>query len=105
LRASPDGGGVRRTGRRADRIPLRPTTREQKEVATEPIVCDKNSLLSQQLPGNGRLMKTLRDLPSVSALLTAAESSPLHQRFGRRAATEALRTALNGAREAIKRGA
>jgi L-seryl-tRNA(Ser) seleniumtransferase len=49
-------------------------------------------------------MKKLRDLPSVSALLTAAESSRLQERFGRRAATDALRAILNDVREALKNG-
>ncbi|HEX4410684.1 MAG TPA: L-seryl-tRNA(Sec) selenium transferase [Xanthobacteraceae bacterium] len=52
-------------------------------------------------------MKTselLRDLPSVSALLTGAESSLLRERFGRHAATGALRSVLSEAREAIKSG-
>src|ERR1700761_3772233 len=48
---------------------------------------------------------SLRDLPSVSALLTSAESSALQERFGRQAATDALRSALNDARELIKGGA
>jgi L-seryl-tRNA(Ser) seleniumtransferase len=46
----------------------------------------------------------LRDLPSVSRLLTSVESSALCERFGRRAATDALRSALNNAREAIRSG-
>ena len=49
-------------------------------------------------------MRALRDLPSVSALLVAAESSALRERFGRQAATDALRAVLNDAREAIKSG-
>jgi L-seryl-tRNA(Ser) seleniumtransferase len=49
-------------------------------------------------------MKILRDLPSVSALLVATESSVLQERFGRQAATDALRVVLNEAREAIKSG-
>jgi L-seryl-tRNA(Ser) seleniumtransferase len=48
-------------------------------------------------------LSSLRDLPSVSALLDAPETAPLVQRFGRQAATEALRIALADARDAIKR--
>ncbi|MBR1169685.1 L-seryl-tRNA(Sec) selenium transferase [Bradyrhizobium liaoningense] len=49
-------------------------------------------------------MKTLRDIPSVGSLLTAAESSLLCERFGRRAATGALRTVLNGVRADVRIG-
>ncbi len=49
-------------------------------------------------------MRTLRDLPSVSALLTTGESSTLRERFGRRAATGALRSVLSEAREAVRSG-
>jgi L-seryl-tRNA(Ser) seleniumtransferase len=49
-------------------------------------------------------MKTLRDLPSVSALLTTAESAALRERFGRQAATGALRSVLSQAREAVRNG-
>jgi L-seryl-tRNA(Ser) seleniumtransferase len=47
---------------------------------------------------------SLRDLPSVSTLLGAAETLPLVERFGRQAATGALRAVLDDARAAIKRG-
>src|ERR1700761_7844273 len=47
---------------------------------------------------------SLRDLPSVSALLTGAESSELRERFGRQAETDALRAVLNEVREGIKSG-
>ncbi|MBR1222178.1 L-seryl-tRNA(Sec) selenium transferase [Bradyrhizobium sp. U87765 SZCCT0131] len=52
-------------------------------------------------------MKTpdlLRALPSVSTLLTAAESAALRERYGRQAATDALRAVLGDARETIKAG-
>jgi L-seryl-tRNA(Ser) seleniumtransferase len=49
-------------------------------------------------------LTSLRDLPSVSALLSAAGTSPLVERFGRQAATDALRSVLDDARAAIKRG-
>jgi L-seryl-tRNA(Ser) seleniumtransferase len=51
-----------------------------------------------------RTPELLRGLPSVSALLTAAESSALLERFGRQEATDALRSVLNDAREVIKNG-
>jgi L-seryl-tRNA(Ser) seleniumtransferase len=49
-------------------------------------------------------LPSLRDLPSVSTLLGAAETLPLVERFGRQAATDALRSALDDARAAIRRG-
>jgi L-seryl-tRNA(Ser) seleniumtransferase len=48
------------------------------------------------------ISRSLRDLPSVSALLNSAESSKLQTRFGRRATTEALRAVLKDARQAFK---
>lgn len=51
-----------------------------------------------------RTSGSLRDLPSVSALLMTSESSPLQERFGRRAATNALRSVLHDAREFLKNG-
>jgi L-seryl-tRNA(Ser) seleniumtransferase len=51
-----------------------------------------------------RIPGSLRDLPSVSALLSAGGSSELRERFGRQAATDALRAILNDVREAIKSG-
>ena len=50
-----------------------------------------------QVPG-------LRDLPSVSALLTSSESASLRGRFGRQAATDALRSVLDDARESLRSG-
>jgi L-seryl-tRNA(Ser) seleniumtransferase len=47
---------------------------------------------------------SLRDLPSISALLASAESSSLRERFGRQAATNALRSVLNDARGGIQKG-
>jgi L-seryl-tRNA(Ser) seleniumtransferase len=49
-------------------------------------------------------LPSLRDLPSVSTLLGAAETLPLVERFGRQAATGALRAVLDDARAALKRG-
>ncbi|WP_407158231.1 L-seryl-tRNA(Sec) selenium transferase [Bradyrhizobium sp. STM 3557] len=49
-------------------------------------------------------LPSFRDLPSVSALLGAAETAPLIELFGLRAATEALRAVLEEARAAIRRG-
>src|ERR1700759_3434596 len=77
--------------------------------------CGESGSLQQKghagatLADHQRLMRmpdrpSLRDLPSVSALLGAAETSSLVERFGRQAATEALRAVLDGARAAIKRG-
>jgi L-seryl-tRNA(Ser) seleniumtransferase len=61
--------------------------------------------MSDQLPNTGmRPAELLRDLPSVSTLLTSVESATLRDRFGRQAATDALRTVLNDARAAIKSG-
>jgi L-seryl-tRNA(Ser) seleniumtransferase len=50
------------------------------------------------------ISELLRSIPSVSALLTAAESSALRERFGDLAATDALRHVLKDARTAIKDG-
>ena len=47
---------------------------------------------------------SLRDLPSISALLAIPETSALLERFGRRAATNALRSVLNDARDGIQTG-
>jgi L-seryl-tRNA(Ser) seleniumtransferase len=49
-------------------------------------------------------LPSLRDLPSVSALLGAPETALLVARFGRQATTEALRAVLDEARGAIRRG-
>jgi L-seryl-tRNA(Ser) seleniumtransferase len=49
-------------------------------------------------------MGTLRDLPSVNTLLVTSESAALRERFGRKAATEALRSVLGEARKAIRSG-
>ncbi|MFQ3458871.1 L-seryl-tRNA(Sec) selenium transferase [Bradyrhizobium sp. UFLA01-814] len=49
-------------------------------------------------------MRTLRDLPSVGSLLAAAETSQLRERFGRQAATDALRAVLNSVRQDMKSG-
>src|ERR1700743_605315 len=49
-------------------------------------------------------LESLRDLPSVSALLTNPESSALREQFGRQAATNALRIVLSDARESVKIG-
>jgi L-seryl-tRNA(Ser) seleniumtransferase len=47
---------------------------------------------------------SLRDLPSVSTLLAAPETSQFVERFGRNAVTDALRAVLEQARAAIRRG-
>ena len=49
-------------------------------------------------------LESLRDLPSVSALLTNPESFALREQFGRQAATNALRIVLSDARESVKSG-
>ena len=49
-----------------------------------------------------RTSGSLRDLPSVSALLATSESSLLRERFGRQAATDALRSVLTSTRAAIR---
>ena len=47
-------------------------------------------------------MKGLRALPSVDRLLSAPAGQALVDRHGRQAATDALRTALEGARAAVR---
>jgi L-seryl-tRNA(Ser) seleniumtransferase len=47
---------------------------------------------------------SLRDLPSISALLARTETSALLERFGRQAVTNALRSVLTDVRGAIKGG-
>ena len=47
----------------------------------------------------------MRDLPSVSAVLSAAGATTLIERFGRRASTDAVRAALGSARAALREGA
>lgn len=47
----------------------------------------------------------LRDLPSVTKVLGASSATVLLERFGRIAATEAVREVIDGTREAMKTGA
>jgi L-seryl-tRNA(Ser) seleniumtransferase len=77
-------------------------------------VCDRRLVSDADLPISWtetikRLVRmpdlpSLRDLPSVSVLLGATETAPLVERFGRQAATDALRAVLDEARAAIRRG-
>jgi L-seryl-tRNA(Ser) seleniumtransferase len=54
---------------------------------------------------NDAIPVNLRDLPSVSAVLAAASAPLLLQRFGRVAATAAVRETIDAARVAMKAGA
>lgn len=47
----------------------------------------------------------LRELPSITSVLEAAPAAALFERFGRAAATSAVRTAVAEAREALRTGA
>ncbi len=47
---------------------------------------------------------SLRDLPSVDAVLKTAAASELLERFGRMASTDAVRAALEDARAALRAG-
>ena len=49
-------------------------------------------------------MQGLRALPSVDRLLSGVEGQALVARHGRAAVTDALRAALEDAREAVRRG-
>jgi L-seryl-tRNA(Ser) seleniumtransferase len=53
----------------------------------------------------GSVPLRLRDLPSVSAVLTAPSAAALLERFGRIAATRAVRTVLDAARATLREGA
>jgi L-seryl-tRNA(Ser) seleniumtransferase len=61
-------------------------------------------ILPEQATDEDTDLPSLRDLPSVSNLLGAAETLSLVQRFGRQATTDALRAVLNDARETVRRG-
>src|SRR5579859_539812 len=56
-------------------------------------------------PAGGSSPVHLRDLPSVSAVLTTDAASALQERFGRVAATDAIRAVLDEARRGLQAGA